>query len=249
MKIPKHIQEWDESAEFYHGCVGEVGDDNHRYIINPAVFRLLGGVRDKTILDAGCGQGYISRILARRGACVIGVDASRKLLSIARKIEEEQRLGIKYQLLDLSDLSSLKGERFNVILCNMVLMDLPNLEKVVGEFAKLLDSGGELILSITHPCSLDLPSSGWRKDKRGRRIYFHVDRYFDTSPHKKKFNGYVLTHYHRTLSEYVNSLASSGFRIEQMVEPQPTQEGLKKNSSLKSSLRIPYFLAIKTVRS
>ena len=63
---------WDEVAEDYHKTVGETGDSYHRTNVNPVIFDILGDIKNHSVLDLACGQGYLSRILARKGARVIG---------------------------------------------------------------------------------------------------------------------------------------------------------------------------------
>jgi 2-polyprenyl-3-methyl-5-hydroxy-6-metoxy-1,4-benzoquinol methylase len=47
---------------------GDQGDLTRQYLLNPALFALLGDVGGLSILDAGCGQGYLARLLAKQGA-------------------------------------------------------------------------------------------------------------------------------------------------------------------------------------
>ncbi len=50
------------------------GDFAERHPVNPVPLRMPGDVRDRRALDAGCGQGYVSRMPAARGARVVGAD-------------------------------------------------------------------------------------------------------------------------------------------------------------------------------
>jgi len=59
--------------------VGE-NDLNRCDLLDPVILQILEDVKGKTILDAGCGDGYLSRKLARLGASVTGVDAHRNYL-------------------------------------------------------------------------------------------------------------------------------------------------------------------------
>ena len=53
------------------------GDAGRRVLLNPHIFRVLGGVTGAAVLDAGCGQGYLSRLLAGRGAKVTGIEPAQ----------------------------------------------------------------------------------------------------------------------------------------------------------------------------
>ncbi|NIU81175.1 methyltransferase domain-containing protein, partial [Candidatus Bathyarchaeota archaeon] len=68
-------------------------------------FDILGDVKDLSILDLACGQGYLSRILARKGAKVVGVDLSVKMLEIAQDSEASEPLGVKYIQCNSGDMS------------------------------------------------------------------------------------------------------------------------------------------------
>lgn len=62
----------------------------------PGAIALLKPVRDKLILDVGCGEGTIARMLAERGARVIGYDLSKEQIKLARQREKSTPYGIKY---------------------------------------------------------------------------------------------------------------------------------------------------------
>jgi len=74
--------------------------------IMPHFLKLLGDVSGLTVLDAGCGQGYLSRILASRGAHVTGIDISPNLIQMA--CEQDPDHQITYQIADLCVLSLIK---------------------------------------------------------------------------------------------------------------------------------------------
>src|SRR5712691_10176378 len=80
------IDAYDDFATTYSDMVNrreQVGIENEP--IMPHFLSLLGDIAGLTVLDAGCGQGYLSRILARRGAHVTGMDISPNLIQIARE--------------------------------------------------------------------------------------------------------------------------------------------------------------------
>ena len=74
----RRISQYDAYAHAYAACVrqreqGDAGDDLG---ILPHLLALLGDVSGRRVLDAGCGEGYLARILAARGARVTGIDLS-----------------------------------------------------------------------------------------------------------------------------------------------------------------------------
>ena len=58
------IAAWSHYPEHLIEGFSEEGDLVRQYLLNPTIFTLLGDVRGKRLLDAGCGQGYLCRLLA-----------------------------------------------------------------------------------------------------------------------------------------------------------------------------------------
>jgi SAM-dependent methyltransferase len=70
------VDAYSQLSDADYDAIGPEGDFGRRALLNPAIFRLLGDVRGQTILDAGCGNGYLSRLLADRGGTVVGVESA-----------------------------------------------------------------------------------------------------------------------------------------------------------------------------
>ena len=69
----------------------------HRHCQDPVIFRALGDVGGKSLLDLACGDGFYTRKFRRAGADpVVGVDLSPQQIAKARRIEEREPLGIEY---------------------------------------------------------------------------------------------------------------------------------------------------------
>ncbi|MGD8340908.1 MAG: class I SAM-dependent methyltransferase, partial [Gammaproteobacteria bacterium] len=75
---------WDRVASDWDIQVGEAGDTNRRLNSDPVLWRFVGDVAGRDVLDAGCGTGYLSKLLHERGARVIAVDSSPGMIEIAR---------------------------------------------------------------------------------------------------------------------------------------------------------------------
>lgn len=246
MDIKEVIKRWNTHAEELTARFTPLGDPSREVLINPVLFRFLGSVDHKKILDAGCGEGYLSRILAERGANVVAVDYSQKMLEIARKRTPEG-YPIDYHHGNCENLDFLESEGFDIIVSNMVLQDLPDYERALSEMSRLLVRNGLLILSIIHPC-FGTPESKWIKNDEGEKLYWKVDRYFDEVPYEQPYppgakNGVLL--FHRTLTSYFRAIKDAGFIIEDLNEPSPSQEMIEKYPAFKDDWRMCQFLIFK----
>jgi len=75
---------YDGIAEWYDSYLRE--NPIYHEIVLPTLLELAGEVNGQAICDLACGQGWIARELARRGAQVTGVDLAEQLLVLARRI-------------------------------------------------------------------------------------------------------------------------------------------------------------------
>src|SRR3954447_22618481 len=105
---------YDEIAEWYDSWVGSTLDDDPYF---PAAEALMGPIAGQRVCDLACGQGRVSRYLAQCGASVVGVDASAKLLEIARSYERAAPRGITYLKADARPVDGIPDGSFDGVLC------------------------------------------------------------------------------------------------------------------------------------
>jgi len=251
-------KEWNEGAESFSSFVQEGKDFYREELNNPATFRLIGDVKRKKVLDLACGEGYNTRILARKGAVVIGVDFSEKLIEIAREKEREERLGIICYASDAATMGMLSSNDFDLVTCFMALQDIEHCEKAISEVARVLRDDGRFIFSIPHPCFCDhIVKNGenitrWEREDKSLVIkqYFDVGKYevrWDMPRIPKPF---ATTAFHRTLSDYFCLLHRNGFLVSRLVEPRPDPETVKKHPHpFSKHLKIPQSIVIEAVKS
>ncbi len=193
-------------------------------VVLVSLFDLIGDVADCSLCDLACGQGRIARELARRGARVIGVDLSAELIAIARRDERVEALGVTYLVDDAQQLVQVGDTQFDGVVCNLALMDIPDLAAVTHTIWRILRPGGWLVFSITHPC-FEAPHAQWLHHAEGaiRAIsqYFQEGEWFSTN--KEGVRGQVGAQ-HRMVSTYLNTFVAAGFNLERVVEPQVTGE-------------------------
>ena len=203
------IAAWSHYPEHLIEGFGEEGDLVRQYLLNPTIFSLLGEVRGKRILDAGCGQGYLCRLLARKGARMTGVEPVEAFIGYARRREEGDQLGIEYVQADLSTWTP-PLDPFDAVIANMVLMDIPDYEPALKNCVAALASQGGLIVSLLHPC-FEEARSAWKG-----KGYVEVRDYFRERAVKQDV-GYFI---HRPLSSYLNSIIQAGCLLQRVIEPQ-----------------------------
>ena len=234
------------NADQWHLLYGE-NDPNRRDMLDPIILRLLGDPRDKRLLDAGCGDGYLCRKLAKLGAQVTGVERSIKMLAFALETQKTDPLPITYRNADITSLSFLPSGFFDAIITNNVIQDTANYLAAFDEFGRILKASGTYIHIVNHPC-FSTPTFGWVKDDNGNKLYRKVDRYFDRGSFAIPWgtgSGMAPTiFWHRTLGDQVNGLISRGFRIEEVIEPEPPAFWYTTHPERLDAARIPDFLIL-----
>jgi ubiquinone/menaquinone biosynthesis C-methylase UbiE len=210
---------YDEIAQWYNGWVAPSMQEDAFF---PATEAFLGEVTGQYICDLACGQGRLARHLVGMGARVLGIDLSQQLLAIARRYEENEPQGIEYRWDDAQALSSIADNTFDGVVCNMALMDIPELAPTLAAVARILRPAGWFIFFILHPCYNTAYSGEMNASEGTVRI---IARYF-TEGHWRSDSrtgppGKVGS-YHRTLSTYVNTLTDAGFVLERLHESAAT---------------------------
>ena len=144
------VSTYDDIAEWYRElfCVEPVTEDP----FYPAVQELVGDVAGLWVCDLACGEGRVSRHLADLGARVVGVDVSSRLLTMAGEHERTEPRGVGYLRDDARGLAAVRDCVFHGVVCNMALMDIPDLVPTVRAIARVLRPCGWFVFSILHPC-------------------------------------------------------------------------------------------------
>jgi SAM-dependent methyltransferase len=223
---------WDENAALWVEQVRRGGDIAREGFNNPAFLDFVGDLRGKQVLDAGCGEGHNTRLLARRGARMTGVDISARMIELALEAERREPLGIRYVRTSYAELATFVEASFDAVVSFMAYMDGPRLDVAMREAFRVLRPGGMLAFSISHPCFIT-KGSHWVRNDQGVKIQRIVGEYFnpagwverwrftDASPEVPAF---ASPRFDRTLSEYVNTIIAAGFVLKQTEEPRPSEE-------------------------
>lgn len=197
----------------------------------PATLELLPTVTAKDVLDAGCGPGWYADWLARRGARVVAVDRSARMVELTTARLAGRGQAIKG---DLSDLRELPNASFDLILSSLVLHYVHDLAKTFREWGPLLRSGGRVVLSTHHPThdQKSLLDPGYLVE--------------EIIEEKWGWLGEQMRYYRRPLSGLTEPMVAAGFVIERMVEPRPSDELRRADPKGYDQLsRLPAFLLVR----
>ena len=212
-------------------------------------------------LDVGCGDGHNTRLIAERGARITGVDISQTFVGHAKRLERLEPRGIDYQVASANSLP-FDDEAFDFVTAIMSLMDVADPSGSLAEASRVLKPGGFLQFSIAHPC-FDTPHRRNRRDDLGQTYAIEVGDYFknqdgdiaewifSAAPESvaEQYAKFKIPRFTRTIGQWLNMLIDSGFVIERVEEPKPSEEAVREHPNLQDATVFAYFLHVRATRS
>jgi 2-polyprenyl-3-methyl-5-hydroxy-6-metoxy-1,4-benzoquinol methylase len=247
MQRAKKKSDWFTKWRSWVDYLGPQGDWPRRELLDHCILSLLENVKGKNLLDAGCGEGRLSRLLAAQGAQVTGVDMVPELISLAKAISAGQvwgealkrwpwlkKLGseqkatgeTKFTVTDITKLPLSWDNSFDIIVSCCVFTDVKNLNEVVFSLSRVLRTGGSCIVALPHPYYVR-PMKKTIFCEAGRCI-----AYRETISQRL-----TITNYYRTFDKIINTLAAANLFLDRIVEPLLSTAGAKKNHREITQLR------------
>jgi Methylase involved in ubiquinone/menaquinone biosynthesis len=202
---------------------------------------LLPELRDRRVLDLGCGFGWHCRYACEQQASkVIGVDLSVNMLKRARQLTDDPR--ITYMNSSIEDIN-FENDSFDVVFSSLAFHYIKAFDEICSKVYACLAPGGAFVFSVEHPIFTARDEQDWHYDAKGKPLHWPVDRYQSEGMRDTSFLTDNVIKYHRTLSTYMNSLISAGFRITAVKEPEPSPD-MMHITGMEDELRRPMFLLI-----
>ena len=115
-----------------------------------------------SVLDIGCGEGWLTDALERQGISTVGIDATPALLAHARQHRRGDFRLLAYEELTPDNMP----EQFDLAVCNFSLIGKDSTKHVIASISKLLKPNGHFVVQTLHPLEangLDPYQDGWRE--------------------------------------------------------------------------------------
>jgi 2-polyprenyl-3-methyl-5-hydroxy-6-metoxy-1,4-benzoquinol methylase len=154
-------QSWEANAQAWTSAVRGHRIPSRNAGTDEAIVSTLPSMPKGTLLDIGCGEGWLSRAAAQRGWEAIGVDASAALIERAR-----EHSGAEYHVIAYEDIRHFVRGTFDCIVCNFSLLG-EEIRPLLTSLRDLLSSDGSLVIQTVHPWTAtnDQPyQDGWREE-------------------------------------------------------------------------------------
>lgn len=212
----------------------------------PNFRKLIPNVKEKKILDLGCGYGENDKYCRDLGAKeILGIDISEHMIKIAEKNNADEN--IKYKVMAMEDISKIK-EKFDIVISSLAFHYVKDYEELIKDIYNLLNDNGILIFSIDHPLRIASKFEPWMKKNYTEingKWFLLVSDYNREGIREKEWNGVIVKKYHRNFSSLINGLVNSGFKIDKILEPIPDEESIKIIPKYINQYDRPYFLFIR----
>ena len=210
----------------------------------PVIKSFLPDLKDKKILDLGCGEGEMSKFFLEQGAKkVVGVDISKNMLNEAKKKKVKN---LEFKLLSMEEISSLKG-KFDIVFSSLAFHYVEDFYKLMKDVANKLKKGGLLIFSQEHPLvtssirSKDLPKYIEKDDKR----YYYISDYNNIGKRFVDWNVEGVVKYHRNFETILKAIKQANMNLEDLIESKLPEEAIRKVEKYKFLNHRPLFLFVK----
>lgn len=221
------IDSWNQNADSWINTIENDEIESRKLVTNKAIVDAVVSYSPATILDIGCGEGWLTRELTIRGIEAWGVDAVDKLIEKAQLMNCGKFFVASYEDivnsnnipptplrkggLSISQAPIMKqglfsGSKFDAAVCNFSLLGKEAVDNLINSIPNLLKNQKLLFIQTLHPvmgCGESAYIDGWRQE-----LWNNFNSDFTAAPW-----------YFRKLETWINLLKSSGFTILECREP------------------------------
>ena len=239
---------WEKSSQWYDSVVGEKGHYYHKTVILPKLLNLMDLKPGDKLLDLGCGQGVLSRVIPNEVEYV-GIDLSKSLIAEAsNRIKQPHH---RFLTGDVTKKPILKDQDFSHIAMVLCLQNMEYPLAALKTAAFHIQKRGKLFLVLNHPCFRIPRQTHWGFDEEKKLQYRQIDSYLSNQKipiqtHPGKSNSETTWSFHFPLSSYFTFFQKAGFivsGIEEWVSDKKSSGGRARMEN-RARKEIPLFMQI-----
>ena len=199
------IDSWEANAANWIKIIDAGGIESRKLVTNRAIVDAVCSNEPASVLDIGCGEGWLAKVLADRGMMVTGVDVVPELIDMARRKALGNFIISSYDELATHEIDI--HETFDAIIINFALIGKESTEELLAALPTYLNDKGCLIIQTLHPFHrkpLNDYETGWKQgswDGLGNQFVLPYQWYF------------------RTLEDWLELLSQCGFNRVHFSEP------------------------------
>jgi len=234
-RMPSARSEWEDLPKWWQEELA--GDPAYQEEVTPLMVDLLDPLAGGVLLDVGCGEGRLMRVLGSDDRRIVGVDLLQDLLVAAPRPVIRLRL---------PGLESLRTASFDGGYVCLVLEHLPEERPLFEELARVLRAGAPLAVVVNHPV---FTAPGSAPIQEVDEILWRPGSYFERGFSDEPVGGGTVRFYHRPMSDLLTSAAAAGFRLERLVEVGVSDAQIERTPVLEGQRHIPRLLGLRWTRS
>lgn len=255
------IQSWDKNAQMWNELMGE-GSRFQLDVVDPVLERMMPKIaKDMKIIEIGSGNGFLARRLAAQEAIVHAFDSSEVAVLLANdQTCNDLKKRTFFKVLDITKnrIPSDIGTNFDVIICNMALMDIADITPVFSEAYRVLKKNGALIITQTHPCFEKAVGPIFHEvlEKDGISIHTYgikVSTYLTSSYHRVRALPQLPSEhlfFHRPLSKIIQAGLEVGFVVDKFEEAAfPQNKNITEHNGWHNLNEIPVIVGMRFTKS
>lgn len=197
------LQSWRKNAEPWTVAVRQQQIESRKQVTDQAIVDVVLEYSPRSVLDLGCGEGWLVRELTAHNINAIGADAVPELIESARLAG-----GGDFHTMSYEEVAAGKLDvNADAVVCNFSLLGKESVEGIFNRVPSLLNEGGAFIVQTLHPVMAcgSLPyREGWREGS-----WNGFDTQFSDPP----------PWYFRTLENWIELFVNNGLRLREVREP------------------------------
>jgi 2-polyprenyl-3-methyl-5-hydroxy-6-metoxy-1,4-benzoquinol methylase len=202
---------WTDNAAAWTESVRQKRIASRALVTDAAVLAAVRARTPSRVLDIGCGEGWLCRVLQGHEIETVGFDGTRELIERARAASPGLYHVLTYE--QFADNPEAVGSGYDVAVCNFSLLG-EDIGAVIRGATEVLGPGGVIVLQTVHPCA-DLPDGcryedGWRMEEFGALgSDFHTP----------------MPWYFRTVGSWIRAFTAPGLDLIECAEPVHPESG------------------------